>query len=254
MQHVKILISALIMSVGLNSISHAASKREKTDDLAETKGQLALQFLLNDDLRNAVDTIEEAVRISTRPSSIWLARAQIYQEMNQPREVEYSFQKALSGVKYAGEASNNYGWYLCENKQVAKSIPLFDKALADKTYAAPYVALMNKGICQGRLGKHMEADSSLLEAQRISPDGFNFPTKELARNNLNAKNPALAEKYFQQFIDGASRLSPDDMLLGVQIGRLGGKYEWVSRYISQLRTEYPQSIEFKEVMSGSNNE
>lgn len=254
MHHVKIIISVLIMSVGISSVSSAASKKDKIDDLAETKGQLALQFFLNDDLRNAVETIEQAVKISSRPSSIWLTRAQIYQSMNQPSEVEYSFQKALSGSKYVGEASNNYGWYLCENNQAAKSIKYFDKALSDKTYAGSYVALMNKGICQGRMKQHSEADATLLESQRLSPQGFNFPTKELARNNLNANNPASAEKYFQQFIDGASRLTSDDMLLGIKIGRLSGKYEWVSRYITQLRNEYPQSIEFKEVMSGTNNE
>ncbi len=255
MRIVKVFIGIyLIVFLSVANISFAA-KSENINDaeyLGDIKAQLALEFFRNGDIRSALSTIEEAVRANSKSVPAWLVRAQIYQYMQQPAEVERSFQRAFSSAQYGGEVSNNYGWYLCESGQVPKSIAYFDKAVADRTYPSTYIALMNKGICQGRMGQHDAANKSLIESVSMAPEGYPFPVKELAKNNLAGSNAPLAELYFQQYAAALTRdMTAEDLLLGVKIGRLAGKHEWVGRYISQLRNVYPLTKEFQEAMSGS---
>ncbi|WP_434777750.1 type IV pilus biogenesis/stability protein PilW [Neisseria sp. Ec49-e6-T10] len=221
----------------------------KSENLARIKTNLAVEFLKMGDTRNAISSINEAVRADSHFLNAWLIRAQIYQYIKMPAQVEESFRRALSISAGSGEVNNNYGWYLCENNQVDKSIGYFDKALGDMTYGGHYIVWMNKGICLGRLGHYEEANSALLTSIRQAP-GFYFSLKELAKLNLNHNNGSLAEVYFQQYVNQAPGLGPDDLLLGVKIGRLNNKYDWVARYGDQLRQQYPTSQELQDMLSG----
>lgn len=246
MRKIGSILFYLILFAG-SSIVYA--QMSKSENSARIKTDLAIEFMKMGDARNAIASINEAVRADSRYLNAWLVRAQIYQFMKMPSQVEESFRRALSISSSAGEVNNNYGWYLCENNQVDKSIAYFDKALADMSYRSAYVAWMNKGICLGRLGRYDEANSALLTSIRQAP-GFYFSLKELAKLNLNHNNGALAEVYFQQYVGQAPALGPDDLLLGVKIGRLNNKYDWVARYGDQLRQQYPTSQELQDMLSG----
>ncbi len=251
----KILLIVSIGLLALSGLSHAdkdkMSRSERNKHLGEIKAQLAYAYFQNGDIRNAIEAIEESIRLDSNSATTWLIRAQIYQYMQQPSQVEQSFQKAFSTKDMVGETNNNYGWYLCQNNQAAKSISFFDRAFADRTYPQPHTALMNKGICLGNLGQYDEAIQSLKESIRMSPPGVHYSIKELARVYYKTKNGPLAEQYFMQYSSKRERLEPDALLLGIRIGQLIRNNDWVYQYSQELKNRYPTSSELQELLSGT---
>ena len=255
MLFLKKTLSILLISATLSGLCYAndskLSRSERNEKLGEIKAQLAYAFFQNGDIRNALDAIEESVRLNSRSATAWLIRAQIYQYMQEPNQVEQSFQRAFSSKELIGETNNNYGWYLCQNNQEAKSISYFDRAIADRTYPQPHTALMNKGICLGKLGQYNEGTQALKDAIRMSPPGFYYPMKELAQIYYKTKNGPLAEQYFSQYVSKSQRLEPDALLLVIRIGQLIRNNEWVYNYSQELKNRYPTSPELQELLSGA---
>ncbi len=256
MSFLKKILTVALIGVTLSSLCYAdkgkMSRSERNQHLGEIKAQLALAYFQNGDIRNALESIDESTRLNSNSAMAWLIRAQIYQYMQQPSQVEQSFQKAFSTKDLVGETNNNYGWYLCQNNQVAKSINYFDRAIADRTYPQPQTALMNKGICLGDMGRYDEAAQTLQEAIRMSPPNFHFAIKELARIYYKTKNGPLSEQYFSQYAaKRGDRLEPDALLLGIRIGQLIRNNDWVYQYSQELKNNYPTSKELQELLSGA---
>lgn len=223
--------------------------QNKTENLSLIKTQLALEYLQTEDYRSAAKAIEEAIKVDPRFMSAWLVRGHIYQKLKVLPKADESFRRALSIEPGSAEANNNYGWFLCNNSQADKSIAHFDRALSDPTYPEPYVALMNKGICLSKLNQFNESNTALLAALNRAP-GFTPAVRELVNNNLNAKNGKLAELYFEQYRNKVRNLSAEDLYLGIRVGRLINNYDWVARFGSQLRENYPYSPELQKLLSG----
>ena len=241
----------LLLLVLVSAVEQAESRGQKREELAKIKTDLARAYFTNGDVRSAIAAIDEAVRLDGNFAPAWLVRAQIYQYMKEPAQVEQSFQRAFSAREFAGETNNNYGWYLCQSNQVDKSLSYFDKAIADRTYPNPQIAMMNKGICLGKIGRTEEAGQVLLESARMSPPNYPFPYRELARLHAEAGNGTLAGLYFQQYINVVGgNLGPEDLFVGVKVGRLTNNQDMVNEYLETLKAKFPVSEELQQLLSG----
>lgn len=227
----------------------AQSNKDKSENLALIKTQLALQYLQSNDYRSATSAIEEAIKLDSRFMPAWLIRGHVYQQLGVLPKAEESYRRALSLEPNSAEANNNYGWFLCNSNQTDKSIAYFDKALTDPTYPEPHVALYNKGICLAKLNQFNEANSALLGALNRNPD-FTPALRELANLNINTNNGKLAEVYFEQYKIKVRHLSAEDLYLGIRVARLNNNYDQVARLGAQLKTNYPYSPELQKLLSG----
>lgn len=227
------------------------SRSEKVKDGARIKTQLAVEYVNARDYRQAVATIEQAIKDDSKFDMAWLIRAQIYQFLKQYDKTEESFRQAFALNPTSAEVNNNYGWYTCEIlKQPAQSIKYFDIALMDTTYPTPEIAWLNKGICTARAGQINMADSYFERALGMNPD-FVTVYRERARLKLESNQIADADRYFKIYQSRVNHLLPGDLLLGWKLARAQGETQAAYEYEAQLRTHYPHSEELQSISAGS---
>lgn len=227
------------------------TQSERDEQTARIKTQLAIEYMGSGDYRQATASIEEALKLTPNSDVAWLVKAQVYQYLKVKETAQQSFAKALSLNPTSAEINNNYGWFLCsvmENPNAA--MPYFDKALADPTYPASYVAYMNKGICSAKMGQFSLAQAYLERGLATAPE-FAPIQKELARTKLMAGQANDADYYFRKYQSMVDNLQADDLLLGWKISRALGNTQAAYEYEAQLRANYPYSDELRAITSGS---
>ena len=192
-------LTTLALLAGCGGITiHTGNKevRNRPEEIAAIKTQLAIEYMNSHDYRAAVSAIEEALQVQPRNENAWLVRAEIYQYLKVPEKAEESFQRALSIKPDSAEINNNYGWFLCNSGgRPNQALTYFDRALADPTYPSPQVAYMNKGICSARLGQYNLAMAYLERSQAADPS-FAPAQKEMARVRMMEGNLGEADRQF----------------------------------------------------------
>ena len=243
-------LTTLALLAGCGGITiHTGNKevRNRPEEIAAIKTQLAIEYMNSHDYRAAVSAIEEALQVQPRNENAWLVRAEIYQYLKVPEKAEESFQRALSIKPDSAEINNNYGWFLCNSGgRPNQALTYFDRAF---TYPSPQVAYMNKGICSARLGQYNLAMAYLERSQAADPS-FAPAQKEMARVRMMEGNLGEADRQFRQYQSKVDRLSADDLLLGWKSARTRGQTQAAYEYEAQLRTNYPYSPELQEITTG----
>lgn len=229
------------------------SSKQRQEETVKIKTQLAIEYIRAGDYRSAVGAIEEAIKGDRKNENAWLVRAQIYQFLKVNEKAEESFGEAMKINPNSAELNNNYGWFLCAmQKQPARALPYFDKALADPTYPAPEVANMNKGICHAKLKDFDQAEGFFERALNIAPD-FVPVLQERARARLEAGDIKSADRYFRQYQSKVNNLSAPSLLLGWRIARAMEQDHAAYEYEAQLREHYPHSEELNKIMTGTSD-
>lgn len=227
------------------------SSKERKEETANVKTQLALEYIRAGDYRAAVAAIESAIQENPHSEQAWLMRAQVYQFLKEYGKAEASFRQALSLNPGSAEINNNYGWYLCGvANRPNESIAYFDKALSDPTYPTPEVGYMNKGICSAKMGQYNMADTYFLRALNMNPR-YVFVHKEQARAKMAEGNWNEADRYFRMYQNQIDVLNAEDLLLGWKISKALNNSQAAYEYEAQLRTHYPYSEELQSITSGS---
>ena len=246
-----LLATALLSGcAGITIHTGAKEERNRPEEVAAIKIQLAIEYMRAGSYRDAVSAIEEALTLQPRNENAWLVRAEIYQFLKVPEKAQESFQRALSIKPDSAEINNNYGWFLCNaGNRPNESLAYFDRALADPTYPSPQVAHMNKGICSARLGQYNLA-MSYLERSLASAPGLAPAFKEMARVALMEGKNSEADRLFRQYQSQVNMLGPDDLLLGWKIARATGHSQAAYEYEAQLRTNHPYSPQLQEITTG----
>lgn len=231
------------------------SKKERQEEHAKFRTQQAMAYFIEmRDYRQAVASIEDAIKSDADYDMAWLVRAQIYQALKTYDKAEESFRRALSISPDSSEINNNYGWYLCAIKQnYDQANQYFDRALADPTYPTPEKTYLNKAICSAKSGQTQMADSYFERALTMNPE-FIFVYKERARAKFNNGNINAADELFRVYQSKVERLMADDLLLGWRIAKAQGKEQDAYEYEAQLRESFPYSDELKTISKGGQNE
>lgn len=136
--------------------------------------QLGLGYLKQGNRQRAKQKLLTAV--AQAPNSPYANEALAYyfektQEINQ---AEYYYQKAIQLAPKTGAILNNYGTFLCRQKQYQEAFNYFLKAVSDPEYLNTALAYENAGICaeaahdssaaKAYFKKALEQDPSLIQA------------------------------------------------------------------------------------------
>jgi len=148
------------------------------------------------------------------------------------------YAKAVALAPIRGAALNNYGAWLCGNGRAAESLPMFDRALADRGYATPVAALANAGSCALTAGQTARAERDLTRALELDPSS---PVALAAM----AKSEYRAGRYLQARAFSERRLavapaSVQLLQLASQIEQKLGDTAAAARYVQRIGTEFPQ--------------
>lgn len=172
----------------------------------------------------------------------------VQMELREDAAAEQSFQQALALNPNDSEASNNYGWFLCNRGREKASIPYFVAAVKNPLYQTPQLALTNAGVCERKAGNDTGAEDFLLKALKLQP-GLPRALQALADIYYSRGDYAGARQLVARYLEVAQP-TPEVLWLGVLSARKLGDRTAEASYGLQLRRGFPDSKEALALKSG----
>lgn len=215
-------------------------------------------------LQRDVAEMQEALAIGDLASVKRLAAATLKRQPNSPEAhtymavaLDHTGDPAGAGAHYlrAAEAApnnggmlGNYGIWLCEQGRVAEALGWFDRALALPNYASSPQVLANSGACADKVGQRQRADRDLRRAIELDPENP-VALAALAVQQFNAGNAFEARAFSERRL-AAAPADAKALLLASQIEQKLGDSTAAARYVSRLKSEFPDAPEARNSATG----
>ncbi len=234
--------------------AYAASSDDEmspSDRRAAVHTQLAGEYLKRGQYNVAVSEVKEALAANSRYAAAYGMLGLIYSELHDEGQAVANFQQALNYSPDDSDINNNYGWYLCNHAKPQEGILHYMVALRNPLYANADKTLVNAGQCAASANDEKNAKEYFTRALRYRPDSV-AARQELVELGLRTKDYVLARQNYnelQKMVQPSSQLT----WMGLRLEHALGNTEVENRLASQLKTQYPDSIETTRLLSGQLN-
>jgi type IV pilus assembly protein PilF len=208
---------------------------------ASARLQLASAYYQKGQMDTAIREANDAARLDPQLAAAYGLLGLIYMDLDQRKQAEANFLKALQIDEKNPDLNNNYGWFLCRSGREPESVKYFDRAASDHLYGTPAMALQNAGICLLQVGDRERAEKYLLrafEADASSP----VAKYQLARLYLNSHRIDRAEFYYELLVKSVDP-NAETLWLGVRIAHVKTDARTEQRLAQELRHRFPDSPE-----------
>ena len=218
-----------------NSIDNAAA--------AKTRIQLGMGYLNKGQMAPAKYNFEKAIELAPDSADAYLAMAHYYQAVGDKVSAQKAYEKLMSGHGNNPDVLNNYGAFLCRNRNYSEADEMFMRAVAQPHYLKMDDSYENAGVCALQAGKKEKA----LEYYRLAL-GYN-PHKvklllDLAEMALNANNPTEAESWLSTYRKKATD-TPQSLWLSIRTAQAQGRIADSHIFGQTLVQQFPSSIQTK---------
>ncbi|MEY4979711.1 MAG: type pilus biosis/stability protein PilW [Pseudomonadota bacterium] len=190
----------------------------------------------------ALDEIKQSLAADPRYGPAYVLRGLVYMRMNDNRQAEDSFQRALQINPRDTDALHNYGWFACQQGRHTEALELFGRALSNPTYGGQAKTYMTQGICQLRMGQLAQAETSFARTYELDP------SNPVAGYNLAAllfrRGEHVKAQFYIRRLNNSELSNAETLWLGIRLERQLGNHEVVQQLAQQLGRRYPQSREW----------
>jgi type IV pilus assembly protein PilF len=239
-----------ILAGALAACANQAANDKASENLeraAEINLNLGVDYLRKGKLEEAKEKIEKSLGQNPRSAKAHAMAGFLYDRLNDQRQAERHFDRAVSLDPKDSEVKNNYAGYLCSHSRFERGEKLAMQAAEDRLYKTPEVALLNAGQCALGRGDKEKAAEHFRLALQLQPQ---FPEVLLQMSQLEyqRQNYLPARAFLERYLTGpGQKSSPGPLLLGVRIENGLNNPADAKRYASRLKNEYPNSPEAKEL-------
>lgn len=208
---------------------------------ARARVDLAAGYFRSGQMSVALEEARRATQIDPNSAEAYGLLGLIYTELDERREAEANFQRALLLDPANPDINNNYGWVLCRSGREQDAMAYFQRALRDPLYATPSLANLNAGMCMMRVKDYRGAEPYLKRALEL--DASSVATKrELTRLYLATGQTERAAFYYG-LLSRSGEDTAESLWLGLRIARAQGDLRTETRLASELRSRFPTSKE-----------
>jgi len=172
----------------------------------------------------------------------------VYMELNEDAKARQSFEESLRLSPNDSDANNNYGWFLCQRSDPAKSLPYFGVALRNSLYPTPERTLVNAGICSRKMKDMVGAEKYFLQALAAQP-AYSPALFNLAELSFEGGNFEQSRTYLSRYMR-VENPSAEALGLAVQVERQLGDRPSAASYAAQLCRRFAQSKECQATKAG----
>ncbi|MBL0422041.1 type IV pilus biogenesis/stability protein PilW [Ramlibacter sp. AW1] len=219
---------------------------------ARIRLELAVGYYEEGRTEIALDEVKQALNSDASFGPAYNLRGLIYMRMNEPRQAEESFRRALSLEPRNGDVLHNFGWFACQQGRSEESFGAFRRALEIPSYGARAKTYMTLGLCQARAGRLEDAEHSLARSYELDAGnpvtGFNLANLLMRRGELTR-----AQFYIRRLNNG-EYANAETLWLGIRVEQALGDKVAMSQLAEQLRKRYPASRELAAYEKGAFNE
>lgn len=259
MNRILFIVVASVLLVACSSTSTPTAQRSATAQASSVQQarrpdlikasrlnvQLGLGYLRQGDNVRAKRKLLSALEQNPNSFQAQGAMAYFLEKTGDMAEAATYYQRAMSLAPGRGEPLNNYGAFLCRQKQYRESIAYFEKAVTDKRYIKSAAAYENAGLCAERIPDVAQAKQ--------------FFQRAIAQNPKQLQSlVGLAQLFYQEeayqkaqfYLDKRLQLAKSDAataLLAYRLARHFGRLNKAASYALLLRSEYPDSREYAQL-------
>jgi type IV pilus assembly protein PilF len=209
---------------------------------AQLRLELASLYFERGQSATALDELKAALSAKPDLPGAHNLQGLIHASMGEPRLAEASFQRALEINPRDGEAMNNFGWTLCQQRRYDEADALFNRAIAQPQYRDVVRTLLAQGVCMARAGRWSDAERALTRSYEIDPanptTGYNLSEVLLRRGELER-----AHFYVARINAVADQSNAQSLWLAARIERRLGNLAALQDFGRQLVERFPQSPE-----------
>lgn len=214
---------------------------------AEVNTRLGLGYLERGQTQIAMEKLETALRFDPEHTPAHLAIGLIHERLGNTRQAEQHYRQASRLAPNDGATQNAYAVFLCRQGKFDEAERHFERVFADHFYATPEVAYSNAGACARRAGHTERAERHLRQALEFNPDYYDS-LFQLAELHLDTGDPFRARAFLQR-LEGLATPDPVSLMLGFRVESQLDNAQEAERYASRLETEFPDSIQARELRS-----
>lgn len=241
------LLLALTGCAGGPALTRAgADPVTESDETPERKRarirlELAVGYFEEGRTAVALDEIKQALAHDPAHAPAYNLRGLVYMRMNEPRQAEESFRRALALEPRDPDTLHNAGWLACQLGRHDEAQRAFEQALSHPLYPARARTYMVQGLCHARAGREGEAERSLARAYELDAvnpvTGFNLAQLLFRRGEL-----PRAQFYIRR-LNNSDAANAESLWLGIRVEQRLGDRVAMQQLADQLKKRYPQSRE-----------
>lgn len=208
---------------------------------ARIRIELAVGYFEEGRTEVALDEVKQALAHDPLYEPAYNLRGLIYLRLNDPRQAEDSFRRALALNPRDPDSLHNYAWLVCGQGRHDEAERAFGQALASPVYPARARTFLAQGVCQARAGRLAQAQDSLTRAYEL--DAANPLTGYNLAQLLYRQGELPRARFYIRRLNNSDSANAESLWLGIRVERRLSDPVAMQQLVSQLRKRYPQSRE-----------
>ena len=208
---------------------------------ARIRMELAIGYFEQGQTNVALDELKQVIAADPGFPDAYNLRGLIYMRLNDTRQAEDSFRRAVALNPRDSNVQHNYGWLLCQQGRYDEAQRAFDVVMANPVYAGRAKTLMTQGLCQARAGRAAEAERSLIQSYELDAGnpvtGYNLATLLYRRGDFGR-----AQFYIRR-LNNTELANAESLWLGIKVERRLNDQLAMRQLAEQLRKRFAQSRE-----------
>lgn len=219
---------------------------------ARIRMELAVGYFEQGQTNIALDELKQVIASDPSFPEAYNLRGLIYMRLNDMRQAEDSFRRAVVLDPRDANTKHNFGWMLCQQNRYDESLGMFAQALANPLYVGRAKTLMAQGVCQVRAGRLAEAEQSLARSYEL--DAANPVTGFNLANLLYQRGDLTRSQFYIRRLNNSEQANAETLWLGIKVEQRLNDRVAMSQLGDQLRRRFPQARETAAYGRGAFNE
>ncbi len=236
------IISITMLLVLMACTSDAVRKKSDGESSASINARLGLAYMQQGDYEAALEKLQRALEQDPDQATAHHYIAELYRQLDSPQEAENHYKVALKLTPKDHSLQNNYGVFLCDQKDYVAAEQSFLMAVQTAPVTvARYEFYENLAQCLMRKPDRAKAEKYfrvVLEANPRMP----VTLYQMARLSFDEGKYLRARAFFQRFVE-VSTHTAETLWLGVRIERELGGIKAAGEYARLLKVNFPLADE-----------
>jgi len=208
---------------------------------ARIRMELAVGYFEHGQTKVALDELKQVIASDPTFPDAYNLRGLIYMRLNDNRQAEESFRRAVSLNPRDPNVQHNFGWLLCQQGRYEESQRAFDVAMSNAVYTGRAKTLMAQGVCQARAGRTAEAEHSLARSYEL--DAGNPVTGYNLANLLYKRGDFKRAQFYIRRLNNSELANSESLWLGIKVERRLNDEVAMNQLGEQLKKRFGQSRE-----------
>lgn len=242
----------IVLIANLHACVFQPGSEDRDFKIANTNLQLGMGYLQQGKIEYALEKLEKALVAKPDYAEVHTALAFVYQRLREDESAKMHYLEAIDLKPKDGGVHNNYGVFLCQNGFLKEADEQFAIAVNSPRYQTPEIVYENAGACAYQ-GTHIQrAEDYMRKALSINPKLPNA-LYVMAEVMFSRDRYLLSRAYLQRF-EAVSKHTAESLWLGIKAERRLGAKDVETKYAKLLQRDFPDSMEFKELLNTSQKE